>query len=154
MTLTQTGEKRGPGRPRKDAEERRRRTDRKSLLGYQLSVAEEKLDLANYKYRWINDDEARIFAKTKQDDWNLVSQEGSEIKGDASPGSAICKVVGKSKEGQPVRAYLARKRKDWWEADQRQKNEEIEDMMSQMRAGRDPDGSQPEGTYALPHNRL
>lgn len=148
---------RGRGRPRKevlDDEQRRRRRDRKGMLGYRLQVPAEKLELHRFKYSWVNDQDARIFALTKQDDWNFVHQDGSEIKDDADRGSAINVVVGEKANGQPLRAFLCRKRKDWWEDDQRQKIEEIEEMMNQMRRGNDPDGSRPAGIYPLDRNEL
>jgi len=167
-TRTLDEPRRGPGRPRKDetrkdlaeGEQRRRRTDRKGVLGYRLQVAEEKLQLDRYKYGWFNDDDARIFSVNKQDDWDFVHQDGTEIKENAQMGSAINVVVGTKADGSPKRAYLMRKRKDWYEEDQRQNREKIEEMMNEMRRGNDPDGSHfsdPSGygaTYVNPENRL
>lgn len=150
-------ETRGPGRPRKEeaqAERRRKRTERASSIKYLLQIPAEKLELHKFIYRWMSDDEARIFSVTKNDDWSLVHQDGTEIKDDADFGSAVNKVGGKRKDGSPLRQYLMRKPRKYWDEDQRQREDEIEKMFEEMRRGNDPDGSRAAGTYALDGNKL
>lgn len=157
MTHTSTGDapKRGPGRPPKVKEERRKKHAKGvNMTGYKLRIPEDRLELRRYVYRWGNDDGRRIYDLTQNDDYAFVHQTDGEIKETSDMGSAVSEPVGKNKEGAPVRGYLLRKRRDWWEADQMQKKEEIEEQFNQMRRGYDPDGSQAAGTYALPGNSL
>lgn len=151
-------QKRGPGRPPKDRAEAIKERRRKRNLrdaGGRLGVNLEAMDRQRFKYRWINDEEFRFFAKTQQDDWTPVYQSSyGEVKDITDLSSAVSVVVGKKEDGSPMRAYLCRKPRQWWEDDQRQKVEDIERMLDEMRAGNDPDGSRPENTYALPGNHL
>ena len=148
-------EKRGPGRPRKEDERRKQaRQERGTGIIGRLGVRESALDLGRFKYRWVNDDGVRMHRFTEQDDWAPVTQEGGEVKDSSNIGAAISAVAGTKENGQPMRAYLLRKRKDWWEADQRQKIEEIDEMFNQMRRGNDPDGSKGAGIYATQGNSI
>lgn len=132
--------KRGPGRPRKE-ETQQRRKQRGGVIGRRLGVNESLLDFDHFAYRWINDDPARIFSKTKEDDWDLVHQDGSEIKGESDEGSAISQVVGTKPDGSPLRAYLCRKPKPYYEEDQAEKQRELDEQLAQMRRGNARDGS-------------
>lgn len=156
MTPTSMDEKRGPGRPSKAIKEERRKKHAKgaNMTGYRLRIPAERLELGKFKYRWVNDDDRRMFDLTKSDDWTPVHQVNGEVKEDADRGSAVTLPVGKDKDGRTITAHLCRKRRDWWEEDQRQKVEEIEEQFNNMRRGRDPDGSHAAGTYALDNNSL
>lgn len=137
--------KRGPGRPRKeDAErgERRRKRESQGVSGRRLGVNEGHLDFSTYKYRWINDDPARIQRLTQYDDWNVCTQNGGELKEDATDlGNAVSVVVGTHADGSPKRAYLARKLKSFWEEDQREKQRELDEQLNQLRRGLDREGA-------------
>lgn len=137
---TRTDERRGPGRPRKEQEQRRRKS-RDSVVGQRLGVNESSLDFSRYAYRWINDKPARLFAKTKEDDWDVVHQDGSEVKEESDLGSAVSQVVGTNPDGSPMRAYLCRKRRDWYEADQEEKTRELQQQLSELRRGNDRSGA-------------
>lgn len=158
--MDETGEtKRGPGRPRKAEhhEPRRRRREggsRPTGMMHKLGLSEDALDLKRFKYRWVNDTAGRLFAFTTQDDWNVVSQVDGELKEDTDLGGAVRVVVGTGERGEPMYAYLCRKPLEWWQADQRQKVESIEEQMNEMRRGNDPDGTRAPGTYVLEGNSL
>lgn len=155
---------RGPGRPRKEEtqERRRRRNSLDGSAGMKLAVDERFLDRKNFEYRWINDDGARIHAKTVQDDWDFVSDPAKEGKADADGlGSIVSKVVGKNANGQPLHAYLARKPKHYYDEDQAEKRRAIEDGMKSIKSGTPQgDGSQlgsnaytPEGGISIQDGR-
>lgn len=128
------------GRPARQQEEQRRRKNRGGVTGQRLGVNASMLDFKNYVYRWINDRPARMFAKTKEDDWDIVHQEGGEVKAESDLGSAVSFVVGTNPDGSPMRAYLCRKRRAWYDADQEEKKRELEEQLAEMRRGNDRHG--------------
>lgn len=138
-------EKRGPGRPRKEQEQRRRK-DRGGVVGQRLGVNESSLDLGRFAYRWINDKPARLYAKTKEDDWDIVHQDGSEIKEESDLGSAVTQVVGTHPDGSPMLAYLCRKKLSWYEEDQEEKKRQLATQLSELRRGNDRSGAS-QGDY-------
>lgn len=144
-TRTDDGVKRGPGRPRKEEtrqeQTQRRRKSRGGVIGRRLGVNESMLDFDNFRYRWINDSPARIFSKTKEDDWDIVRQDGAEVKDDSDVGAAVSQVVGTRPDGSPLVAYLCRKPKPWYEEDQKEKQAELDRQLEEMRRGNDRDGS-------------
>ena len=122
-------EKRGPGRPRKDESARREHDRRRRKSATQtpgrLGCDPDLLDHASYVYRWINDQPGRVIAKTKHDDWDMVPQDG--VKEDSTElGDMVSVVVGTLPDGSPKRAYLCRKPRKWFEADQIEKQKELE----------------------------
>lgn len=132
------------GRPpkveRQDAEQERRRKRggvQNKRIGYNLS----QLDVNNYKYRVINDDPGRMYALTKEDDYAVVHQDGSDITDQSEMGSAVCWEVGKHPNGSPKMAYLCRKKIEWYKADQEEKTREIERQIAEMRRGNDRNGA-------------
>lgn len=144
-TKSEAEPKRGPGRPRKEnaePERRRRRREGGNVTGRRLGVNEDMLDFNSFAYRWINDDPARIQSKTVYDDWNLMTQDGGELKEDATDlGAAVSMVVGTKPDGSPKRAYLCRKPRKWFEADQKEKQKELDEQLNQLRRGNDRDGA-------------
>lgn len=130
---TNEPEKRGPGRPPK---QRRRKSSHAQMTGQRLAVNESMLDKANYKYRWINDSPARIMMKTKEDDWDIVTNAGGVVKDDSTDlGNAVSAVVGSHQDGSPMRAYLCRKPKSYWDEDQSAKGAELDEQLAQLRRG-------------------
>jgi hypothetical protein len=110
---------------------RRRRTDN---LGTPLKLATSApLDPA-YEHRWINDAGVRMYQKTRQDDWDIVTQEGGVVKEDATDlGSAVSVVVGTKPDGSPLRSYLCRKPKAFAEEDRAAKEAERRAIEEQIR---------------------
>lgn len=142
MTNTAAPEKRGPGRPPRQEQHAERRRKRSGVTGFRLGVSLDKLDFNNFAYRWFNDEPggARMHDKTVNDDWDIVSQDGGALKNDASDG-AISIVVGTNPDGSAKRAYLCRKRKEWFDEDQNEKSTELEKQVEEMRRGNNRDGS-------------
>lgn len=126
-----------PGRPSRAEtlqRDRRRRTDA-SGMPRKLAVTGD-LDRAGYEYRWINDADARLHMKTQQDDWNIVSQEGGELKPDASDYSGATRaLVGSKKDGSPMYSYLCRKPKELAKIDRAAKDARLDEIENQIKRG-------------------
>ena len=140
-------QKRGPGRPRKAEDEvaeataprRRRKEGGAQVIGHKLAVSKSELDFANFKYRWVNDTQARIQAKTVEDDWDIVKQGGSVVKHDSADlGDAVSVVVGEKPNGAPLLAYLLRKPKAYYEEDRAKKHAELDKQLKDLRRGISP----------------
>jgi hypothetical protein len=92
-------------RQNEERRERRRRTDTTIDGGQRLKLAippeiEAKLKAEHRTPRWVNDEGNRMHQMTNLDDYDRV--EGVEPR-----------VVGTSKEGKPIKAYLCSKRDDF-----------------------------------------
>jgi hypothetical protein len=128
---------RGPGRPPRQAEvatERRRRSDDQSVAGLKLHVRDDMKD-PNFSYRWANERPGRIHQLTQQDDWDVVSTEDASQLTSASEGTVMRRSVDKATgEG----AVLLRKRKDFYEADQKDKQKPLDERDEILRRGAAP----------------
>ena len=71
MNTTQSDERRGPGRPKKEETPRRRRNRGTVAVG-RLGTNQDLLDFEKFAYRWINDDPGRIYTMTQNDEWDLI----------------------------------------------------------------------------------
>jgi len=121
---------------------RRRKKNSGGVIGTRLGLNMSGLDFERFAYRWINDLPARIQAKTKDDDWDIVKANGDRIKSDgADLGDAISQIVGANPDGSPMRAYLCRKPKSYFEDDQREKSEELDKQLAELQRGNTRDGS-------------
>ena len=141
MTTIPDHEDRAPrGRPPKESNTRRRKSGASGeLTGQRLGVPKSMLDLSRFKYRWMNDDEARIYAKTKEDDWDIVSSDNCAIIG-SDLGAAVSKVVGVKADGRPQVTYLCRKPRTLFDEDQAEKSAELDRQMKELRRGNDRAG--------------
>lgn len=127
------------------AQHRRRRTGN---LGARMNLALSGVDLdqENYEYRIINDDDRqRLHQMTVADDWDIVQKDGSGFSFDNATetelGAAVSRVVGTKKDGSPQRAYLARKPKELFNQDRREKMRVLDQLDDAIRGGRfDPKG--------------
>lgn len=132
-------------RPRNDRAsevmgQRRRRTEFGLRSHLRFSVPDEYRDDANYVYRWIVDRPGRVETLTKQDDYDFVIKQ--EIADDARQtggGSRIERHAGTDAQGQPVRAYLVRKPREYYEHDKRAEQQDLSKRMSAIKRGRVPD---------------
>ena len=125
--------------PRASREERRRKIG-KGVVGKRLGVSEALLDFNRFAYRWMNDAPARIHAKTKNDDWDVVMNEGGVKEDTTDLGNAVSYIVGTNKDGSPMRAYLCRKPKSYFDDDKAAKHAELEQQLAELRRGNDRDG--------------
>lgn len=105
-------------------ERRRRRAGTLNRMAqFKLDCIEpEDLDLENYVYRWVNDTSSRIRQLTKQDDYDFVTLDelgdGFDKESTDTEGSGNVRIlVGGSVGNSPVYAYLLKKRRAFWDAD-------------------------------------
>ncbi len=95
------------------------------------------LDLENYVYRWVNDERGKLRLATKLDDYDFVevSELGDGFDRESFDGESEerCRMtVGTNKQGNPTYAYLVKKPREFFEADQN----EIVDRREAMMEGR------------------
>lgn len=129
-------------RATEEQSERRRRRGSTVATAVRLGVNEKLLDHKKYQYRWINDDAARIHMMTKSDDYDLVIDPEKATKEDSTDlGSAVSVVTGRDKNGNPQRSYLARKLREYYEADQRAKFADLDETMKGIKRGK-PQGEE------------
>ena len=138
-----------------NAELRKRREERKGrgLVDHgftkRLGLDESKLDLMNYRYRWVNDTPGNIAALTSRE-WEVVTD------GDID-GQEAARNAGFGAENRPQKAVLMRKWKQWFEEDQKAALETHRKSMADMMRGKseatrapDSDGQE----YAVASNRV
>jgi hypothetical protein len=129
-----------PTRAEEVRTERRRKPGSVILSGLKLGVPEEMLDRNTYEYRWANDKGNRI-RQLHDADWDRVSE---AVKEDVDGmGSIQSKIVG-TEDGKPVNAVLMRKRKDWYQADQKEKSNVLDAMDDDIRRGKGHTKESPE----------
>lgn len=153
MTTMQLEEPRR-GRPPKDQETRRRRKvrDDGEVIGTRLAVNKSLLDFDSFVYRWINDVPARLRAKTIEDDWDIVRNDGGVKDDNADLGNAVMQIVGTKPDGSALTAYLCRKPKKFYDEDQAQKTAELDKQLQELRRGNDRSGGL-QGDY-IPHSGI
>lgn len=123
--------------------ERRRQRGNTVLPGLKLSVREELLDRKNFVYRWINDNGGRIEDMTVSDDYDLVRDPSKQVKDDnGNEGALVSKVVGTTENNQPIRAFLARKPKPFYDADHKEKMAALDRQMADIKRGRPQEAQQ------------
>jgi hypothetical protein len=147
---------------------RRRRGTLNTMVQMKLDVfSPDQLDTQNYVYRWCNDEDSRLAMLTRMDDYDFC--ESSDIKGfdaatsafetDSESQDRVRMVVGSNKGGQRIYAYLLKKRRDWWQADQEEAVIAREEMMKGRVYRAEVEGdtgakNQPEGTFYAPNQEL
>ena len=105
-------------------------------------MPESMLDHTRFRYRWLNDDEgkARIFAKTVEDDWDIVAKDGNVCQTD-DLGNSVSRIVGTAPDGSALKAYLCRKPRRLYDEDQAEKSAALDRQNEQLRRGNARDGS-------------
>ncbi len=119
---------------------RRREVGGGETTGRRLGVLKSALDFNAFKYRWINANDARLMAKTKEDDWDFVTKDGGVKDDSADMGNVVSQIVGMKPDGSALFAYLCRKPKAWWQEDQDAKQVELDKQLAQLRRGNDREG--------------
>lgn len=128
-----------------ETERKRRRKRGSGVTGQRLGVNSNLLDHSKFVYRWINDDPARIYAMTNEDDWDLVKD--PSVKDDNTDlGSAVSIVVGTNAEGKGKRAYLCQKLKTFFDEDQAAKQADLDEQLDQLMRGNSRSG-EAQGDY-------
>lgn len=123
-------------------ERRRRNSDGLSGKRRRLSVNEAALDREKYAYRWVNDEGTRIHSLTVQDDWEVVTDRGGDVRPDGSGVGAEAAVP----VGGGTRAVLLRKPKALYDEDAKVAQRRIDETESGLRQGVTP-GAGSEQSY-------
>lgn len=105
---------------------RRKKGSLNRLAQFKVDIfSEDQLD-PRYIYRWVNDEGSRLRMITKQDDYDFVRAEeipnfspDDETDSEGS-GGRLRIIVGEKKNGSPMYQYLVKKRRDFWEDDNRE----------------------------------
>jgi len=126
------------GRPPKKNVERRRKKNVYGRGRYKLTTPE----IQGYMTRWANDDGVRIQALTEQDDYDFVLKSeisnevgDPDIEGNSDMGSQVRRIVGTKENGEPLYAYLLKIRKEFYEENQKEKQDEIDEVERQIKRG-------------------
>jgi hypothetical protein len=123
-----------PARQEENASVRRRRHGMGAERNLKLHVPDSIKD-KDFEYRWINDKPGRVRQMTVEDDWDVVSTEDAQQLTAAAEGSVMKRTVDKT-TGE--NAVLVRKRKDFYEADQREKQKPVDATENALRHGAAP----------------
>lgn len=113
-----------PTRAEEMRTERRRNPGATTHYGVKLHVPDDKKDPL-YEHRFVNDTADRIEAM-KADDWDPAPIDGTTVS---------ARHVGTDSGGKSIKAVLMRKRKDWYEADQKEKRKPLDEMEQSIRRG-------------------
>jgi hypothetical protein len=117
-----------PNRAETERRERRKKRGSTVISGLKLYVDKDKLDPA-YEYRWVNDVPGRV-QQMHDNDWDRV--EDPTIV--PSAGSIPTQHVGVD-SGRSINAVLMRKRKEWYEEDQKEKRRPLDEIDQSIRRG-------------------
>lgn len=117
-------------RKTEERQERRRRRDTNIDGGQRLKLAipeevAERLETEGRQPRWINDEGNRIHNMTKLDDYDPV--DGVEPR-----------VVGTTKDGKPIKAYLHSKPKAFIQEDREARDSERREVEAALVRGKNP----------------
>lgn len=132
-------------RPAEEREQRRRRSGLGMASQLKLTVNDKDPD---YEYRWVKGTPERINALHGHDDYDFVKegQAGHESikqsEHEKGLGELVERTGGVTKDGTPFNMVLMRKRRDWYEADQQDKQSVPDAIDEAIRHGQ-PTG--PEG---------
>lgn len=114
-----------PSRAEEVRQERRRKPGSTVHYGIKLSVPEDQLDRNTYVYRHVNDVGNRI-AQMEAEDWDKAPLDGNSVS---------ARHVGTDEGGKSIPAVLMRKRKDWYNADQKEKQKPLDEIDEAIRRG-------------------
>ena len=118
-----------------------------------LGVQQDKLKASQrqgYVRRWINDNGSRV-ANAKAGGWEFVREDSQASSTDM--GQGISRIVGTKEGGQPLNAFLMEIRKDWYDADQQEKQKAISATDDLIRRGELNGKAGDDGRY-VPRDRI
>jgi hypothetical protein len=144
-------------KPREDraaevAGERRRRKDMSVNAHLRFSIPDHLRDDKRYRYHWLVDRPGRIEQKTKHDDWDFVEEPELAADGrQTGAGTRIERHAGVDQYGNPQRAYLVRKLREYDQADKAAEQKRLDERMAVIKRGKTAgENGQPihgEGSY-------
>lgn len=112
-------------------QERRKKPGQTAHPGIHFAVDESKLDRKTFQYRFVNDKDGRV-QRLHNEDWD-VAPEGA--KDDSNSLGSVSSAQAGVIEGKPYSAVLMRKRKDWFEADQKEKQQPLDAIETAIKRG-------------------
>lgn len=112
-------------------QERRKKPGQTAHAGLHFAVDESKLDRKTYQYRHVNDRDGRV-QRLEAEDWD-IAPEGA--KSDTNSLGTVTSTHAGVTEGKPYNAVLMRKRKDWFEADQKEKQKPLDVIETAIKRG-------------------
>lgn len=94
-----------------------------------------------YKRRWINDKQGRI-AMAQEGGYTLVPKDGAEFEEDdvTNVNSSLNNAVSRVVDSEGTKAYLMEIPEDWYEEDQQEKQQKIDEMENTLSRGEDSHG--------------
>lgn len=103
---------------------------------FRLSIPEGAMD-PKLEYRWVNDEKGRIQRLTQEDTWDFTTREELGLAGENSgQGTRLERVVGIGEDGQPLKAYLLCKPKEWAEEDRERRRRPFKQQYAQVLQGK------------------
>lgn len=127
----------------------RRRRDDMETFGKRLAVRIPPEMMKRFRFRWVNSEESRLMTLYNRD-WDIVKPDMGVVKEDHSDlGEAISIVVGRNVDGSPLRAYLCRKPRQYYDEDVKKHQTELDNQMRELRRGNSKAG-EPLGDYTVP----
>jgi hypothetical protein len=121
-----------PTRADEVRQERRRQPGATVATGLHLTVDETKLDRKNFSYRWAKDFGGRM-PNLHGDDWDPAPEQA--VIGSIGEGTVGTKIGGTDEGGKPYNMVLLRKRKDWYDADRKEKQRPLDEMDAAIKRG-------------------
>jgi len=144
---------------KKEAPKRKER-ERVPLGGFRRKLSHP--DIPGYQLRWVNDVGGRL-EEFKRAGYEFVERTQKVGDGDVSQRGSVDSrtraLVGTNDDGSPMYGYLMKQRKEWYDEDQRAKQEPINELEQTMFRGLDTEGRMPDGRYIpatgpkITHNR-
>lgn len=120
-----------PTRAEEVRQERRKKPGQTVLANLKLAVDESKLDRKNFAYRYANDKNGRV-QQLHAVDWD-IAPEGA--KDDTNSLGSVNSTHAGVDEGKPFNTVLLRKKRDWFEADHKEKQRPLDEMEEAIRRG-------------------
>lgn len=115
--------------------ERRRKPGSTTLSGIKLSVDESALDRKNYHYRFVKAGDGNRINQLYGQDYDVAPEAAKPDSN--SVGTVNSAHGGTGENGAPYDMVLMRKPKDWFDADQKEKQAPLDAMDEAIRRGQD-----------------
>ena len=109
-------------------QERRKKPGQTAHAGIHLSVDESKLDRKTFQYRYANDQDSRV-QRLEAEDWDVAPEAAKPGLGTVSTAHAGVA------DGKPYNAVLMRKRRDWFDTDQKEKQKPLDAIETAIKRG-------------------
>lgn len=129
-------------KPASQRERRRNRDGSMGKLNQRMKLPPYMKANPDYHYHWINDDKTNI-SEAIENDYDFANENGEEVD-QRSPDRHNVH-VGTKKSGEPLLAYLMRKRKDWYDDDKAAVQTNIDEKMKMIKTNAETDRAKPTG---------